>query len=113
MIHDRTSAARRSQHADLYEPIFNAHGLAYSRNESMFISFEAPPPYYGSMTTLDPDEVDQRIAAIESLKSKRQDGFALKHGFCRLDLGSQGFRVFAILPEALAAVSRPASAALR
>jgi hypothetical protein len=90
---DARARLAAANNADLYELIFRAHGLAYRRDASMFVSSAPPPPYYGSMTTLDPDDIPGQLAAIQELKLARGGSFGLKDGFCRLDLEDDGFRV--------------------
>jgi hypothetical protein len=94
-MEDKDDQARlaAANNADLYELIFSRHNLSFSRNKNMFVSLETPPPYYGSMLTLDPDAVGEQLAAVETIRSKRSGIFGLKDGFARLDLHAYGFRI--------------------
>jgi hypothetical protein len=82
-----------ANNADIYELVFRALGLPYRRDSSMFVSNATPPSYYGNMTTLDPDDAPRQLAEIRNLETARNGSFALKDGFCRLDLHGQGFQV--------------------
>ena len=81
-----------ANNADFYEAVFRAHGLSYRRDPALFLTHDAPPPYYSNLTTLDPDATRRQYRAIAELKASRRP-FSLKDGFCRLELAAHGFGV--------------------
>ena len=82
-----------ANNADLYEAVFRAHGLEQHRNPFLWWSESPAPPYYSNMTTLDPDAVEFQHQAVKQLSSALDGPFAVKDGFCRLDLASLGFKL--------------------
>ncbi|UCI05423.1 hypothetical protein [Mesorhizobium sp. B1-1-8] len=78
--------------ADLYQAVFKAHGLSDRRSDLFWSSDEQAPPYYSNAATLDADAVDAQLAEIGRLASVMANSFAVKDGFCRLDLQPLGFR---------------------
>jgi hypothetical protein len=89
---DERARLGAANNADIYELVFAAHGLGYRRDSGMFASADPPPPYYSSMTTLDPDDVARQRATIRELRPQRP-GFGLKDGFRRLELAEEGFDI--------------------
>lgn len=81
-----------ANNADLYEAVFRAHGLREQRNPFIWWSESPAPPYYSNMTTLDPDAVELQLKTVEQLRSALEGPFAVKDGFCRLDLADLGFK---------------------
>ena len=87
---DARALLAAGNNADLYELVFQAHGLGYRRDATLFASEEDPPPYYGNMLTLRPDAKEaQRAEALALTRKRRSVG--VKDGFHRLDLSSDGF----------------------
>lgn len=82
-----------ANNADLYEAVFRAHGLREHRNLFLWWSETPAPPYYSNMTTLDPDAIELQLEAVKHLSSVLDGPFAVKDGFCRLDLADIGFKV--------------------
>ncbi|KUM28115.1 hypothetical protein AU467_12960 [Mesorhizobium loti] len=82
-----------ANNADLYEAVFRAHGLKRHRNPFLWWSESPAPPYYSNMTTLDPDAIEFQHEAVKQLNSALDGPFAVKDGFCRLDLASLGFKL--------------------
>ncbi|MEL6682797.1 MAG: hypothetical protein AAFQ09_09145 [Pseudomonadota bacterium] len=80
MIHRAKMAARKN--ADLYQAIFDAHGLRYIRDDQAFRAIDPPPPYYSPMTLLSPIPDD----VLRQLVAKQADNFGhmvgLKDSFC-------------------------------
>ncbi len=82
-----------ANNADLYQAVFRAHALPDRRTGSFWSSDALAPPYYSSMTTLDPASTAEQLAEICRLTESlgRQPG--LKDGFSRLDLTDKGFQL--------------------
>ncbi|WP_027166414.1 hypothetical protein [Mesorhizobium sp. WSM3224] len=78
--------------ADLYQAIFKAHGLSDRRSDAFWSSDEQAPHYYSNATTLDADATAAQLAEIARLASVLASSFAVKDGFCCLDLQPLGFR---------------------
>lgn len=82
-------AARNN--ADLYEAVFEAHGLGYERTPYAFIGKDRPPPYYSNLTVLSDGYVDAIEADLRRLSAKFQGAVGLKDSFDQLDLTKYGF----------------------
>lgn len=82
-----------TNNADLYEAVFRSLGLREHRNAFLWWSEAPAPPYYSNMTTLDPDAIEHQREAVRQLSSTLEGPFAVKDGFCRLDLADLGFKV--------------------
>ncbi|RRI03587.1 hypothetical protein EH240_09820 [Mesorhizobium tamadayense] len=82
-----------ANNADLYEAVFRALGLREHRNPFMWWSESPAPPFYSNLTTLDPDAIEPQLKAVKQLSSVLEGPFAVKDGFCRLDLGDVGFKL--------------------
>lgn len=83
---NRTSLAARNN-ADLYEAVFEAHGVAFERTGFAFLARGAPPPYYSHMTVTAPGHG----AVLSRLVAERaRPGFNLKDSFLEIDPAAHG-----------------------
>ncbi|MEI9406800.1 hypothetical protein [Mesorhizobium argentiipisi] len=78
--------------ADLCRAVFKANGLSDRRNEFFWSSDEQAPSFYPNAVTLHASAMAAQLAEISRLTSVFADSFAVKDGFCRLDLRPLGFR---------------------
>jgi hypothetical protein len=76
--------------ADIYGLVFKAHGLAFRRGATVFVSEEDPPPYHSNMLALHPDASVSQLEEVLALKRLRGT-VGVKDGFRRLDLSAEGF----------------------
>jgi len=77
--------------ADLYEAVFEAHNLRFTRTPFAFIGLDAPPPYYANLTIQAPDQQSACRTEIETLAKTFAGRVAVKDSFCQIDLGANGF----------------------
>src|SRR5438445_8587254 len=82
-----------ANNADLYEAVLRALGLREYRDPLVWRSESPAPPYYSNLNTLDPDAVELQLEAVKQLISVLEGPFAVKDGFCRLDLVDLGFKL--------------------
>ncbi|MDO3431648.1 hypothetical protein QWJ46_03025 [Rhizobium sp. CBN3] len=82
-----------ANNADLYQAVFRAHGLPDQRTSAFWSSDAIAPPYYSSMTTLDPDAMEEQLVEIGRLTDRLGRRPDFKDGFSRLDLVGKGFRL--------------------
>jgi hypothetical protein len=85
------SAARNN--ADLYEAVFQAHGLAYHRTENAFVADDPPPPYYAHITTVSPAGRTALFAQLSRLADRHHGVVGLKDSFCTLDPATTAFEL--------------------
>jgi hypothetical protein len=81
-------AARNN--ADLYEAVFEAHGIGFERGPFAFTATGDPPPYYSDMTVTEPGhgpEIARMVA------ERMRPGFGVKDSFGEIDAERQGLRV--------------------
>ncbi|MDX8527673.1 hypothetical protein RFM68_24545 [Mesorhizobium sp. MSK_1335] len=78
--------------ADLCRAVFKANGLRDQRNEFFWSSEEQAPSFYPNAVTLHAGAMAAQLAEISRLTSVFAGSFAVKDGFCRLDLQPLGFR---------------------
>jgi hypothetical protein len=92
---DARARLAAANNADVYAAVFAAHGLRFHRDAGLFRAIDPPPPYYSSLTTLDPDETARQLAALDALRAEGRADLGIKDGFCRLDpdLAARGLRV--------------------
>ncbi len=92
---DARARLAAANNADLYAAVFAAHGLRFDLDRAFFRAIDPPPPYYSSLTTLDPEETARQLAAIDALLAEGRLDVGVKDGFCRLDraLSGRGFRM--------------------
>lgn len=103
-----------ANNADLYQAVFRAHALPDRRTGAFWSSDGIAPPYYSSMTTLDPDATEEQLAEIDRLTESLGRRPGLKDGFSRLDLADKGFQLLfsaSWIWAEPAAMPTPASAA--
>ena len=87
LIDQRAIMAARNN-ADWYAMMFDIHGLRYTRSDIAFLAIDAPPPYHGWMTTLDPGAYKRLLALVA--ERLHIPGFGLKDSYHCLDLADQG-----------------------
>ena len=86
---DARARLAAANNADVYAAVFAAHGLRFHRDAGLFRAIDPPPPYYSSLTTLDPDETARQLAALDALRAEGRADLGIKDGFCRLDPDSR------------------------
>ena len=72
-----------ANNADLYEAMFDAHGISYARDGHSFTAHATPPPYYSHLTCQSDDttELHDRIATLQAAHPK---GIGVKDSFDQL-----------------------------
>ena len=106
---DARARLAAANNADVYAAVFAAHGLRFQRDAGLFRAIDPPPPYYSSLTTLDPAATARQVAALDALLAEGRAGLSVKDGFCRLDR-ALAVRGLEVLFEA-SWLSAPAAAA--
>lgn len=92
MVEERAAAAARNN-ADLYERVFQAHGLAYRREAYGFIGIDPAPPFYSDVTTTSVGQQAEQRAEIDALRMGNGKGFCFKDSFCQHDLSGSGMDI--------------------
>jgi hypothetical protein len=85
MQHDERAILAAGNNADLYQSVFQAHGLAYDRRPFAFVGRDRPPPYYSNMTVTSPGAVSDVVAEINDLAVRFDGAVGLKDSFCEVD----------------------------
>ena len=75
-----------------YEAIFRSHGLTGETTDGVWISRDAPPPYYSNAVTLAPSGHEAQIARLRELDDVLGTRWTVKDSFAALDLSPFGFR---------------------
>jgi hypothetical protein len=79
--------------ADLYQLVFDAQNLKFTREPHVFIALDPPPPYYSQLTTLSCTQTGQQLSDVLRLRDMSRGEFSLKDGFSLLNLTSEGFHI--------------------
>ncbi|MCR9138342.1 MAG: hypothetical protein NXI27_20245 [Alphaproteobacteria bacterium] len=88
---DERAVIAANNNADLYEAMFSAHHLDYTREPVAFVASQTPP-YYSNLTVLAPgngNDIAQRINAL----AKQGVAVSVKDSFCELDPHAFGLDV--------------------
>ncbi|MEL6573269.1 MAG: hypothetical protein AAFQ64_16520 [Pseudomonadota bacterium] len=77
--------------ADLYEAVFDAHGLRHDKLPYAFVGQDCPPPYYSNLTILAPNQTKAVVSELSKLAVRFNGTIGLKDSFCELQLEQNGF----------------------
>lgn len=90
---DARAVLAAQNNADLYEAVFDAHGLSFERLAAAFVGKDRPPPFYSNLTVVTPSLTDEIVMQVKELADRFDGKVGLKDSFCQLDLAAFGFRI--------------------